>query len=74
MRTNSRTGKLTTMSDQKRKNSSSPEQPSVAANLSVQIERRTHSIIREPVNSVEDAMDVAIGGEGKPWVERKRTA
>lgn len=44
------------------------------ANLSVQIERRTHSVIRAPVNSIERAMDIAIGAEGKPWVERNIAA
>jgi hypothetical protein len=37
-------------------------------------ERRTHSDIREPVTSIEHAMDIAIGDEGKPWVERRKAA
>lgn len=62
------------VSNQKEKDHSSQEQQSQAANLSVQIEQRTHSVIREPVNSIEHAMDIAIGAEGKPWVERKIAA
>jgi hypothetical protein len=52
----------------------SQEQQSKAANHSVRIERRTHPVVREPLNPIEDAMDVAIGGEGKPWVERRKAA
>jgi hypothetical protein len=36
-------------------------------------ERRTHTVIREPVDATERAMDIAIGGEGRPWVERRKT-
>ena len=45
-----------------------------SGNFSVQIERRTHSVIRAPVNSIEHAMDIAIGAEGKPWIERNIAA
>jgi hypothetical protein len=62
------------VSNQKEQNYSSQEQQSKAAILSAQNERRSQSVVREPVNSVEHAMDIALGAEGKPWVERKRTA
>lgn len=47
------------------------EQPSHATNA---WDRRTRSISPDPVDPAEEAMDIAIGGEGKPWVHRKRTA
>lgn len=44
------------------------EQQGNDANLSPRI-RRTPPVIREPVNSIERAMDIAIGAE--PWDEDK---
>lgn len=61
------------VSNQEKKKRFSQEQ-NQTANPSVQIERRTHSLVQEPLDPIEDAMDVAIGGDGKPWVERRRRA
>ena len=61
-------------SNPKEENHSSREQQSKTPNCSVQIEQRTHPAIREPVTSIEHAMDIAIGAEGKPWVERRKAA
>jgi hypothetical protein len=74
---NARNQKLNSMnykSNSQRKNRSSQDRQSKAENRSVQIERRTHSLVGEPLDPIEDAMDVAIGGEGKPWVERRKAA
>jgi hypothetical protein len=60
------------LNHQREKNHSSLKQQ--REDVSVKSEQRIHSVIREPVNSVEQAMDLAIGGEGKLWVERKRRA
>jgi hypothetical protein len=48
----------------------SVEQRSKAANSGLRIER-THSGSGEPVDSIEHAMDIAIGAEGELWVEAK---
>lgn len=45
------------------------EQSSQALEFSGVRSERTHSPIRKPVTSIEHAMDIAIGAEGKPWVE-----
>lgn len=68
--------KSTLLSDARNKkvNHSSREQHTQDQTLPVQIERRTHSDIRELVDSIEHAMDIAVGHEGKPWVERRRAA
>jgi hypothetical protein len=58
-------------SKQKEENRSPQEQPVKDANS---WDRRTRSISPDPVDPAEEAMDVAIGDEGKPWVQRKRTA
>ncbi len=58
---------LNDLNDRKEKNHSSREQPSKAES------RRTH-LIREPVTSIEHAMDIAIGDEGEPWNEWKKAA
>ena len=51
------------------------EQQSKAAHVSKNVwDRRTRSISQEPVDPDEEAMDIAIGGEGKPWVQRKKVA
>jgi hypothetical protein len=74
---NARTQKTNSMnrvSIQKERNRSSRRQTTKATNSSVPIERRTQSVIQEPVDPSEQAMDIAIGGEGKPWVERRKTA
>jgi hypothetical protein len=68
------TNSMNYVSKQKERNRSFRKQHSNAANPSVQIERRTQSATREPVDPIEDAMDIAIGGEGKPWVERRKAA
>jgi hypothetical protein len=47
------------------------EQQSKAANYSGLRIERTHSLILEPVDSIEHAMDIAIGAAGEPWVEAK---
>jgi hypothetical protein len=57
-------------SNPKEVNHFSQEQQSTAANHS----RRTHSVVREPVTSIEHAMDIAIGAEGEPWDEEKEAA
>lgn len=69
-----KTNSIDYVSNQKEKNRSLPKQQTKAMNPSVSIERRTRSLAQEPPGPVEDAMDVAIGGEGKPWVERRKTA
>jgi hypothetical protein len=74
---NARTQKTNSMShvsNQTEKNRSSRRPQAKAANSPMPMERRTHSEIREPVDTNERAMDIAIGGEGKPWVERRKTA
>ena len=45
--------------------------PETTKNVS---ERRTRSISQGPMDPTEEAMDIAVGGEGKPWVERKKGA
>ncbi len=65
---------LSDVSNQKEANHSSQEKHSKDAKLSAQSERRTHPDIREPVTSIEHAMDIAIGDEGKPWIERRKAA
>lgn len=45
------------------------EQQSKAANVSPLRMERTHSEIRELVDSIEHAMDAVVGAEGEPWVE-----
>lgn len=64
---------LSDVSNQKKVKHFSQEQQSRAANCSVR-SRSTLSIVREPVNSIEHAMDVAIGAEGEPWDEKKEAA
>jgi hypothetical protein len=59
---------ISDMGDQREMNHSSQKQQSNATNLSVQ-SRRTHAVIREPVTSIERAMDIAIGAE--PWNEKE---
>lgn len=74
---NARTQKTNSMnhvSNQKERNRSSRRQTTKATNSSVPIERRTQWVIQEPVDPSEQAMDIAIGGEGKPWVERRKIA
>ena len=74
---NARTQKTNSMnhvSNQTEKNRSLRRQQAKATNSSVPIERRTQSVIQEPVDPSEQAMDIAIGGEGKPWVERRKAA
>ena len=51
--------------NQEEMNRSLQEQESKAAS------RRTHPAIREPVTSIEHAMDIAIGAEGEPWDEEE---
>ncbi len=71
MARSARNHKITLISDvgkQKEANHSSQGQQSKAAS------RRTHSIIRESVTSIEHAMDIAIGAEGESWDEEKEAA
>jgi hypothetical protein len=58
------------VTNQKNKNHSS-EQQSRVGNLSVLQVERTHSVRREPVDSIEHAMDIVIGAEGEPWAEAR---
>ncbi len=45
------------------------QQSKASANFSGWQIERTHSVIRGPVDSIEHAMDIAIGAQGEPWVE-----
>jgi hypothetical protein len=76
MSRSARIHKSTLLSDASNKtvNHSSQEQHTQGANLPVQTERRTRADIREPVTSIEHAMDIALGDEGKPCIEKRRAA
>ncbi len=64
---------LTNGRNQKQVNHSRPERQDKVANLSLH-SRHTLSVVRERVNPIEHAMDIAIGDEGEPWDEEKEAA
>jgi hypothetical protein len=47
------------------------EQSSQALNFTGMRIERTHLVVREPVDSIEHAMDIAIGAEGVPWADAR---
>jgi hypothetical protein len=57
-------------SDQKETNASSVERKSKVGGFSP----HTRSSVREPVNELENAMDIAMGSEGECWERRRSTS